>query len=167
VLRWNKTGITVVGGLGNGNNQLNSPFDAVVDYANNLYVVDQANHRVQKYSFGSSSGETAAGNGTYGSSSNQLYYPSKLLIDSNENLYISDTYHHRIQFWRKVANAGITVAGTMGTINKLIYHLFVLEYEYYCVYFYRHFWKRNQSIVYSIWYCSSSNNKYTLYIRLW
>jgi len=119
VLRWNKIGITIVGGLGNGNNQLNTPFDAVVDYANNLYVVDQGNHRVQKYSFGSSIGETVAGNETYGSSSNRLHNPSKVVIDSNENLYISDTYRNRIQFWRKVANVGITVAGTMGEKNKL------------------------------------------------
>ena len=57
VLRWNSTGITVagIGGMpGNASNQFNSPTDVILDYANNLYIADYNNHRVQKYLFGSS-----------------------------------------------------------------------------------------------------------------
>ena len=88
-----------------------------MDYANNLYIVERGNHRIQKYLFGSSIGQTVAGNVTGGSSSDKLYLPSRVLIDSNENLYIADSGNHRIQFWRKGANSGTTIAGT-GKKNK-------------------------------------------------
>jgi len=120
VLRWNSSGITVAGisgSPGSANNQLNSPFDIFLDYANNLYIADRANHRIQKYLFGSSIGQTVAGNITGGSSSDKLLCPSRVLIDSNENLYIADSCNHRIQFWRKGVNFGTTIAGT-GKKNK-------------------------------------------------
>ncbi|CAF1164248.1 unnamed protein product [Rotaria sordida] len=88
VLRWNSTGITVAGVVGNpgsGNNQLNTPLDVILDYANNLYVADYLNHRVQK--------------------------PIRVILDSNENLYVSDANNHRIQFWCNGAIFGTTVAG--------------------------------------------------------
>ena len=88
-----------------------------MDYANNLYIADRYNHRIQKYLFGSSIGQTVAGNVTSGSSSDKLSYPSRVLIDSNENLYIADTSNNRIQFWRKGANSGTTIVGT-GKKNK-------------------------------------------------
>jgi len=88
-----------------------------LDYANNLYIADRGNHRIQKYLFGSSIGQRVAGNVTGGSSSDKLSYPGRVLIDLNENLYIADTGNHRIQFWRKGANAGTTVVGT-GKKNK-------------------------------------------------
>ncbi|CAF0975438.1 unnamed protein product [Rotaria sordida] len=117
MLRWNTTGITVagiVGNPGNANNQLNTPFDVILDYANNLYIADRANHRIQKYSLGASIGKTVAGNGTIGSSQYQLYNPSRVIIDLNGNFYISDTYNHRIQFWRNGAVSGTIVAGITG-----------------------------------------------------
>ena len=119
-LRWNSTGITVAGisgSPGSTDNQLNSPFDIFLDYANNLYIADRGNHRIQKYLFGSSIGQRVAGNVTSGSSSDKLSLPSRVLIDSNENLYIADTNNNRIQFWRKGANSGTRVAGT-GKKNK-------------------------------------------------
>ena len=115
MLRWNKTGITIVDG-----NQLNTPFDVVVDYANNLYVVNYGNSRVQKFLFGNFTGQIVAGNGTPGASAYELNHPSKLVIDSNENLYISDTVNHRIQLWKKGTNRGETVAGITGTFNIIL-----------------------------------------------
>jgi len=88
-----------------------------LDYANNLYIADRENHRIQRYLFGSSIGQRVAGNVTVGSSSDKLCNPSRVLIDSNENLYIADTCNSRIQFWRKGANSGTTIAGT-GKKNK-------------------------------------------------
>ena len=119
-LRWNSTGITVAGisgSPGSANNQLNTPHDIFLDYANNLYIADRENHRIQKYLFGSSIGQRVAGNVTVGSSSDKLRFPSRVLLDSNEDLYIADTFNHRIQFWRKGDNFGTTVAGT-GKKNK-------------------------------------------------
>ena len=120
VLRWNSTGITVAGISGSpgfADNQLNSPFDIFLDYANNLYIADRYNHRIQKYLFGSSIGERVAGNVTGGSSLDKLSGPTRVLMDSNENLYIADTGNARVQFWRKGANSGTTIAGT-GKKNK-------------------------------------------------
>jgi len=120
VLRWNSTGITVAGisgSPGSADNQLNLPYDIFLDYANNLYIADRDNNRIQKYLSGSSIGQRVAGNVTAGSSSDKLSSPSRVLIDSNENLYIADTYNARIQFWRKGANSGTTIAGT-GKKNK-------------------------------------------------
>ena len=88
-----------------------------MDYANNLYIADRGNHRIQKYLFGSSIGQRVAGNVTGGSSSDKLCFPQRVLIDSNENLYITDACNHRIQFWRKGADSGTTIAGT-GKKNK-------------------------------------------------
>ena len=120
VLRWNSNGITtagISGSPGSANNQLNLPHDIVFDYANNLYIADRYNHRIQKYLFGSSIGQTVAGNVTSGFSLDKFSGPTRVLMDSNENLYIADTGNARIQFWRKGANSGITVAGT-GKKNK-------------------------------------------------
>ena len=88
-----------------------------MDYANNLYIADRGNHRIQKYLFGSSIGQRVAGNVTAGSSSDKLNSPVRVLIDSNEDLYITDRANCRIQFWHKGANSGTTIAGT-GKKNK-------------------------------------------------
>jgi len=88
-----------------------------LDYANNLYIADRGNHRIQKYLFGSSIGERVAGNVTSGSSSDKLSGPGRVLLDSNENLYIADSWNGRVQFWCKGANSGTTVAG-IGKKNK-------------------------------------------------
>ena len=120
VLRWNSSGITIAGISGSpgpANNQLNTPYDIFLDYANNLYIADGENNRIQKYLFGSSIGQRVAGNVTGGSSSDKLCFPQRVLIDSNENLYITDACNHRIQFWRKGADSGTTIAGT-GKKNK-------------------------------------------------
>ena len=117
VLRWNSSGITVAGIVGNAgstSNQLNTPLDVISDWNNNLYIADYYNHRIQKYSPGSSVGETVAGNGTLGATASQLCFPSRVLIDANENLYISDAYNYRVQFWSKGATNGTTIAGTTG-----------------------------------------------------
>lgn len=116
-LRWNTTGITVAGLVGNPGNtsyQLNTPLDVVLDWANNLYITDSYNHRIQKYLFNTLVGRTVAGDETRGLAPSQLYYPSRVLIDSNENLYISDSFNHRIQFWNNGATNGTTLAGVSG-----------------------------------------------------
>jgi len=44
-----KEGRVVVGGNGEGSNQLNNPIGLSFDVENNLYVVDQWNHRIQRF----------------------------------------------------------------------------------------------------------------------
>ncbi len=116
-LRLNTTGITIarVSGMAdNASNQLNYPFDAILDYSNILYIADYRNYRVQKYPMGSSTGLTVAGqaNATGGSSANQLKQPSRVLVESNGDIFVADSGNHRIQFWANGASSGTTIAGT-------------------------------------------------------
>jgi hypothetical protein len=98
----------------NASNQLNYPFDAILDYSNILYIADYRNYRVQKYPMGSSTGLTVAGqaNATGGSSANQLKQPSRVLVESNGDIFVADSGNHRIQFWANGASSGTTIAGT-------------------------------------------------------
>lgn len=123
ILRWNSTGITVAGISsipGNTSNQLNTPLDVVFDFANNLYIADYLNHRVQKYLLGTSIGRTVAGTGNFGSSPSQLNKPIRVVLDSNENLYISDANNHRIQLWSYGATNGTTIAGISSKIKIML-----------------------------------------------
>lgn len=105
--------MTVAGGRGAGNNsdQLNTPWDARLDYQNSLYIADTQNHRIQKFTRDASIGTTVAGIGVNGSASNQLTLPSKLLVDSNYNLRISDTGNNKVELWLNGASNRSTIAG--------------------------------------------------------
>lgn len=120
-LRWNPTGITVaglVGNPGNGNNQFRTPVDIVLDLANNFYIADFDNNRIQKYLFNTLIGITVAGSGLPGLSPSQFARPSRLIVDSNEDLSITDTGNSRIQFWKKGALNATTIAGITGIENN-------------------------------------------------
>lgn len=124
-LRWNSTGITVVGSsnasAGNASNQLNRPKDLLLIDENLLYIVDCNNHRVQRFQLGSSSGTTVAGqaNGPGGVSSNQLRNPSGIHADSTGGIFVSDSGNHRIQYWPNGASQGTTIAGSStGELSK-------------------------------------------------
>ncbi len=92
------------------------PWGVTIDAQDNLYISDQASHRVRKVS---TTGiiNTFAGNGTAGSSGNggqatvaELYSPSGMALDVSGNLYIADVHDNYI---RKVNTSGVisTVAG--------------------------------------------------------
>lgn len=114
ILRWNKTAITLAGTAGvpgNGTSQFNIPSDLRLDHANNMYIADLENHRVQKFLFGSSIGKVIAGNGTLGTSLSQLQRPARIYLDSTENFYITDTINCRVLFWPDGASYGTIIAG--------------------------------------------------------
>jgi len=90
--------------------QLGWPAGLALDDAGNLYIAENANHRVRKVS---PSGiiSTVAGNGSAGYSGDggqavnaQLNFPIGLAVDMSGNLYIADTGNHRV---RKVSVDGI------------------------------------------------------------
>jgi DNA-binding transcriptional LysR family regulator/sugar lactone lactonase YvrE len=96
--------------------QISLPMSVSVDAAGNLYLADQANHRIRKVTPGGVI-SNVAGNGSSGYSGDggpataaQLYYPQSVAADASGNLFIADMYNHRI---RKISTAGIitTVAG--------------------------------------------------------
>jgi sugar lactone lactonase YvrE len=96
--------------------QLRGPNSIAIDFAGNLYISDQGNHRIRKVT---TTGiiSTVAGNENKGYNGDgglaiaaQLNDPRGVAIDSAGNLYITEYQNNRI---RKVTTAGLisTVAG--------------------------------------------------------
>jgi len=83
--------------------QLNNPYDVQIDSAGNLYITDNANHRIRKVN---TSGiiTTFAGNGIAGfagdggeATAAQLNTPGSTLPDSAGSILIADTWNYRIR----------------------------------------------------------------------
>ncbi len=112
----NPNGITIAGGNGQGlaANQLTGPEGMFIDNTGNYFIADTYNHRIQKWTPGSTQGITVAGGNGNGSAANQLSYPRRLFIDSIGTIYIADKGNHRIQKWVVGATQGSTVAGGKG-----------------------------------------------------
>lgn len=95
--------------------KLHNPAGVAVDTAGNVYITDQANHRIRKVSgeiittfAGSGTGTFANGTGIGASFSS----PSGITIDSSGNLYIGDQWNHSI---RKITTPGGVVSTIAGT----------------------------------------------------
>ena len=78
------TGETIAGTtgtFGSVDNQLSQPWNLFVDGNKNMYIADAANHRVQLWPAGATSGTTIAGiTGSWCSSSNRLDMPSDVFV---------------------------------------------------------------------------------------
>ena len=110
--------------------QLNSPEGVAVDYAGNLYIADQGNHRIRQVNPAGII-NTYAGTGVPGytgenvqATTAQLNSPLGIAVDPSGNLYIADQFNQRI---RKVdTNGAITTiagngqTGTSGDGNAAI-----------------------------------------------
>lgn len=116
-ISWNSTGITVAGvssSPGVSVNQLTLPYSIAIDSSNSLYMADRLNNRIQKWTYGATSGITIArqANGVSGTGLNYLNQPCDVILDVNNNFYIADTDNHRVLFWSINATTEIMVAGT-------------------------------------------------------
>ena len=136
-LRNGSTSTTVAGITGSmGNSSSTTTFGysygIYVDNVGFLYVSDQPNHRVLRFTPGSVSGATGvvvAGTGISGSGPSQLNTPSRLFVDEARSIYIADSANHRIQRWMYGACYGVTVAGTGtsgNTTSQLSYPVSVI-----------------------------------------
>ncbi|GAB3558786.1 hypothetical protein GCM10027577_50380 [Spirosoma fluminis] len=110
-------GVTVAGGLLSAATHFNGPNDVYVDGQGNIYVVDEYNHRIQKWAPGAAQGITVAGGNGAGGGANQLSYPRGVHVDEAGNIYVADSGNDRIQKFplnSTSATSGSTVAGGNG-----------------------------------------------------
>ncbi len=119
------TGTTVagdsLGGAGLGASQLNNPEGAFVDQAGNLFVADAANNRVQKFTPGSATGVTVAGDsaGNSGISDSLFSVATWVWVDAGGAMYISDYSNNRVQKWAGKINTNLVITAP-GTYTAVI-----------------------------------------------
>lgn len=72
----------------------NYPSDIAMDASGNIYVLDSANNRIQKFD---PEGKYLATFGRKGQGPGEFYNPDSIDIDANGFFYVMDTYQNRIQ----------------------------------------------------------------------
>ncbi len=90
------TGLTYAsqfGTEGSEGGQFHGPGDVAIDAVGDLWVVDNGNDRLEKFSAG---GEYLASVGGEGSEPGQLLSPSAIAIDSTGDLWVADTGNSRV-----------------------------------------------------------------------
>lgn len=87
------------GTAGTGNNQFNYPYHIALNSANELFVADSENHRVQKCTYSATwTCTTFHGvSGEYGDDANHLDYPIGVTVDPSGNVFIADTNNWRVK----------------------------------------------------------------------
>ncbi len=86
--------VTTWGTQGYKTGQLDNPIGVTVDSSGNVYVADNYNNRIQKFS---SIGTFLAKWGSYGTGDGQFKYPQGIAADLSGNVYVTDTSSYRIQ----------------------------------------------------------------------
>ena len=81
-------------GPGPGQFAAASPAGVALDAADNVYVADRNNHRIQKFT---SDGAFVAQYGSFGSSNGQLNAPEGVAVDSAGNIYVAEYSNERVQ----------------------------------------------------------------------
>jgi len=112
-------GKTVAGGQDSGSAAylLKYPSSVYVDGAGYIYVADNGNNRIQKFTPGYAFAQTVAGGNGYGAAANQLNSPASVFVDGQGNVYVADLGNNRIQKFPPGSNSstnGTTVAGGNG-----------------------------------------------------
>ncbi|MBI5101154.1 MAG: SMP-30/gluconolactonase/LRE family protein [Nitrospirae bacterium] len=82
------------GTSGSGNGQFSGPSGAAVDTSGNVYVADERNDRIQKFS---STGVFLGTWGTKGAGNGQFNGPRGVAVDASGNIYVTDFHNNRVQ----------------------------------------------------------------------
>ena len=81
------------GSEGTGNGQFRYPTDVALDASGNLLVVDQFNHRIQRFD---EDGNFLGKFGTSGGGNGQLAVPTALATDAKGNVWVADSGNNRL-----------------------------------------------------------------------
>jgi len=111
--------IRAFGSSGNGDGQLNSPRDAVVDSQGNYFVADSGNHRVSVFD---SKGQFLRKFGSNGNGNGQLSNPYGIGLLSNGNFAVCEYSNARVSIFDSQGNFVRHICGGQLTSP---YHLFV------------------------------------------
>jgi tripartite motif-containing protein 71 len=82
------------GSAGTNSGQFNGPTGLTVNMNGNVYVADQNNSRIQKFT---STGSYITQWGDSGTKAGEFNQPFDVAIDSNSDIFVSDTFNNRIQ----------------------------------------------------------------------
>ena len=88
-------------GRGTGDGQFDAPENLTLDAAGNIYVSDQDNHRIQKFS---NTGEFLFAFGSLGSGDGELMIPRGIAVHPNGDIYVCDWGNHRMQVFDSDGN---------------------------------------------------------------
>jgi hypothetical protein len=89
------------------------PWGVAVDASGNVYVADNGNRRIQKFT---SSGTYVTQWGSYGTGDGQFDYPCGVAVDASGNVYVADASNQRIQVFTS-SGTYVTQWGTLGSGN--------------------------------------------------
>ncbi len=103
--------VTKWGSQGGGDGQFSDPSGVAVDGAGNVYVADEWNHRIQKFT---SSGAFVGKWGSRGSGDGQFNVPFGVAVDVAAYVYVAECNNHRIQ---RLTSTGTSVGkwGSQGS----------------------------------------------------
>jgi DNA-binding beta-propeller fold protein YncE len=82
------------GTTGTANGQFSFPPGLAVDANGNIYVADQGNYSIQKFT---GTGAFLTKWGSEGFGSGQFRGVAGVVVDASDNIYVNDTYNNRIQ----------------------------------------------------------------------
>lgn len=91
---WDDQDLGTIGGPGNAPGKFVWPVSIIRDRAEDLYVSDEARHKIIHFS---RDGKLLGEWGEQGSGDGQLNRPSGIAFDAQEDLYVVDTLNHRVQ----------------------------------------------------------------------
>ena len=103
-LLWDDDGIwdiderAPLAGGGSDDGKFKWPVCMIIDADQNLFVSDEANHRITSIT---TQGEFVSKWGEHGDGDGQLDRPSGIAFDTDENMYVVDALNHRVQKFTK------------------------------------------------------------------
>jgi DNA-binding beta-propeller fold protein YncE len=89
------------GGWGSGDTQMQLPVGVAVDANGHVFVSDNGNMRIQKFT---GTGAFIAKWGSFGTGAGQFDMPNAVAVDASGSVYVADGHNHRIQ---KFTNDGV------------------------------------------------------------